>query len=167
MDIFLVNGLPLHILLVHLVVILIPATAVAIVLAALWPAARRRLGFVLALMGAVVIGIVPLTKEAGEWLLARVQPAPLIAKHVDLGNALVPWAVALGILGIATWLWYFALDRSRSRRRPGRGARRAAAVVIAVLALGIGGVATWQTVLVGEAGSRAVWQGSFSETPLR
>lgn len=38
------NGLPAHILLIHLVVLGIPVAALLTVLSAVWPAARRRLG---------------------------------------------------------------------------------------------------------------------------
>ena len=47
------------------------------------------------------------------------------------------------------------------------GVRRRLGIVLPALglALGLGGGATWQTVLAGESGSRAIWQGSFTETP--
>jgi hypothetical protein len=165
MDIYVVNGLPLHILLVHAVVILVPLTALCVVVAAVWPAMRRRIGIVNALLGLVLIGLIPLTTMAGEWLRDRVPATPLIAKHADLGDALWPWTLSLGILGIVTWLWYFVGDRRDRRRSTGAIGRRVVAVVIALAAIGIGGFATWQTVQVGESGSRAIWQNSFSETP--
>lgn len=164
MDIYIVNGLPLHVLLVHLVVILVPVTALCVLLAAAWPAARRRLGVVLALMGLFVIGSVPLTEQAGQWLKDRVPATPLISAHAALGGALWPWTLALGLLAIAIWLWHALTERAARRGTPPR-ARRAVAVVLVLLAVGIGGMATWQTVLVGESGSRAIWQNSFSDIP--
>jgi hypothetical protein len=166
MDIYNVYGLPLHVLLVHAVVILVPLTALSVVLAAVWPAARRRIGIVNALLGLVLIGLIPLTTMAGQWLRERVAATPLIAKHADLGNALWPWTLSLGLLGILTWLWYFVSDRRDRRRTPTGNSHRVVAVVIAVAAIGIGGFATWQTVQVGEAGSRAIWENTFSDTPL-
>ena len=41
-----VNGLPLHVLLVHFIVVGVPLAALLTVLSALWPAARRRLGII-------------------------------------------------------------------------------------------------------------------------
>ena len=38
-----VNGLPSHVLLVHFIVVLAPLTALLATLCAVWPAARRRL----------------------------------------------------------------------------------------------------------------------------
>ncbi len=39
-------------------------------------------------------------------------------------------------------------------------------VVIAVLAVVVAGAATFQVFRVGEAGSKAVWEGSFCSVPL-
>jgi hypothetical protein len=165
MDIYVVNGLPLHVLLVHLVVILVPVTALCVVLAAVWPAARRRLGIVLALMGVMVIGLIPLTMQAGQWLKDRVVSTPPIQAHTALGDSLWPWSLSLGILAIISWLWYFTLARRGRNRSPHTGVRRAVAVILALAAVGVGTIATYQTVQVGESGSRAIWQNSFSETP--
>ena len=165
MDPFNVNGLPLHVLIVHLVVVLVPVTALGVLLVAVWPEARRRLGIVVALMGLVVIGVVPLTTSAGQWLKDRVFGTPLIETHAAIGNSLWPWSLALGLLAIATWLWYFVTEeRARADTPPG-GGRRAVGVILAILAIGIGGMATYPPVLAGESGSRAVWEGSFTDTP--
>lgn len=166
MDIFNVNGLPLHVLLVHVTVVLVPVTALCVLLAVVWPAARRRIGIVNALLGLAVIGLVPLTTQAGQWLKDRVPATPLIETHAELGNALWPWSLSLGILAIATWLWFFVIGRRDLGRAPQATARRLVIVVLTILTIGIGGVATYQTVMVGEAGSRALWENSFSETPL-
>ena len=169
MDIFNVNGLPLHALLVHGVVVLVPVTALCVLLAAAWPTARRRLGIVIALMGLAIIGLVPLTMTAGQWLKERVFGTPLIETHATLGNSLWPWSLSLGVLAIATWLWYFLADRrARSDTAPSKrpsARRRPVAVALVLLAVGIGGMATYQTVLVGESGSRAVWEGIVTENP--
>src|SRR5690606_37393735 len=58
---FTIAGLPLHPLLVHAVVILVPLTALALVLGSLWPAARRRLGIVTPLAAALLVVLVPIT----------------------------------------------------------------------------------------------------------
>jgi hypothetical protein len=97
--------------------------------------------------------------------MQRVAPTPLIGEHTAYGNALWPWSLSLGVLGIGTWLWYSLVDRRTNRRTPPRGVRLTVSVVIAVLAVGIGVGATVQTILAGESGSRAVWEGSFSEMP--
>src|SRR5690606_3120134 len=74
---YVINGLPLHVLLVHLVVIVVPLAALCLLLSAFWPAARRRLGIVTPLVALVGLVAVPFTTAAGEWLQARVGATPL------------------------------------------------------------------------------------------
>ena len=90
-----VNGLPLHVLLVHFVVVLVPLTAIAALLVPIWPAARRRLGIVVPLLALFDLVLVPIVTQAGEWLLARVPSTPLIQAHAALGRTLLPWVIAL------------------------------------------------------------------------
>ena len=172
MDIYQVNGLPLHVLLVHVVIILLPVTALCVILFSVWPAFRRRVGIIMAILGVLLIAVVPITAQAGQWLKDRVPDTPLINAHAVIAGTLWPWSLSLGVLSIAAWLWYFTLARRDNPDVPHAGprhfgARRAVAVLITVLAIGIGGYATAHTVMIGEAGSRAIWQNSFSETPLR
>jgi uncharacterized membrane protein YfcA len=167
-----ISGLPAHILLVHLAIVAVPFAAVLTVMSTVWPAARRRLGIVtpLAALGALIV--VPITTHAGEWLQDRVTPSKLIARHVHLGHELLPWAIGLFLVALAQWLWF---------RTPGFGARPAGdpavetgtaprirlavGAVAAVLAVAVGVGSVVQIYRIGESGSKAVWTGSFSETP--
>ena len=56
-----VNGLPAHILLNHFVVVLGPLTAILAIICALWPAARRRLIWLVLLLAVVSLALTPLT----------------------------------------------------------------------------------------------------------
>lgn len=94
------NGVPTHPLLVHAVVVLVPLTALLVVLAAVWPAAARRLGWVPAVLAVVTLGSIPLTTQAGEWLERRVAPTPLVAAHTAIADDLLPWQVAVTVLAI-------------------------------------------------------------------
>jgi hypothetical protein len=105
---FSVNGLPLHPLLVHAVIALVPITALAVVLHALWPAARRRLGIVTPLAGLALLVAVPITVAAGEDLQRQVGPIPAVDRHAALGHMLLPWAIALFVLAAAEWAWFRA-----------------------------------------------------------
>ncbi|SIN73118.1 hypothetical protein [Agromyces cerinus] len=169
-------GLPLHVLLVHAVVVLTPLLGLLLVVIAAWPAARRVL-WLPALIGAMLLlplGLV--TIEAGKWLEQRVPPAPLIQVHTAQGEDIVPWLVALLVLAVAISGW--ALVERTVRRRgaaggdasaepsPSRGIRFAVGAVLTVGALVITAGSTWTLVQIAEAGSRAVWEGSFSDEPL-
>jgi hypothetical protein len=150
-----VAGLPLHPLIVHAVVVLLPLTALALVLGTLVPAARRRLGIVTPLAALVVLALVPVTILAGEDLKRIVGPLPAVTHHEMLGRMLPSWAIALFVASAAQWAWY----RFRPTRADGER-RRSDAVITAVLAAAAVVAAIGSTVmvvLIGEAGARAVW----------
>jgi hypothetical protein len=64
-----INGLPAHVLFVHFIVVLVPLTALLVILCALWPAARRRLVRPTVILTAVIAALTPITINAGEWLI--------------------------------------------------------------------------------------------------
>lgn len=165
-------GLPLHVLLVHAVVVLTPLVALALVLIAVWPAARRILWLPVFIAAALLLPLGLITIEAGKWLEVRVPPAPLIQEHTALGEDIVPWLIALLVVAavIAAWavIELVAARRTSASEpaRPGRGIRIGAGVVLTLGALAVGAGTTWTLVQIAEAGSRAVWEGSFSDDPL-
>jgi hypothetical protein len=155
------QGLPLHVLLVHGVIVLIPLAAFLTVLAAVWPAARRRLGIVTPLVSLIALILVPVATNAGNWLLERVHVTPLIQEHADLGGTMIWFAIGLFIASLLVWGVPLLLAR-RSKQAPAPWI----GVVIAVVAVILSGAAFVQVVRVGEAGSKAVWTNSFCEQPL-
>lgn len=180
------QGLPLHVLLVHAVVIAVPLVAVLLVVLAAWPAARRVLWIPALVAAALLVPLGLVTVEAGEWLEERVPAAPLIQAHTSIGETVVPWLWAvLGVaVLVAAWqvVTLVARRRSASADTPASptaagapigasvGVSRATNVVVSIVltlvAIGVAVGAIWTVVLIGESGSRAVWEGSFSETPL-
>ncbi|WP_337002462.1 MULTISPECIES: DUF2231 domain-containing protein [unclassified Microbacterium] len=149
MDLFEIAGLPLHPLIVHAVVVLVPLTALALILGAFVPAARKRLGIVTPGAALVVLALVPITMLAGEDLARQVGPIPAVLHHADLGGMLWPWVLAMFVVAAAQWCWY----------RFGDAPRRTARAIIAGLAVVSGAGSTVMVVLIGEAGARAVWGG--------
>ena len=160
------NGLPLHILLVHGVVVLLPLAALCTILTVLWPVARRRLGIVTPIMGLVQLILVFVAQQAGEWLLVRVGRTALITAHADQGLALLPWAWGLFGVSVLAWLWHRFAVGAFLVRRFGKSTARILTVVAVLVALAVCVGATIDVVVVGEAGARAIWQGSFSPTPV-
>ena len=152
-----VAGLPLHQLIVHAVVVLTPLTVLALLLGAIWPAARRRLGIVTPLGALVVLVLVPITVAAGESLAEMMGPIPAVERHEALGRMLLPWAIALFVVAAGQWSW-FRWGDARVRRRSTAAAR---AVVLGLAAasvvVGVGTVVV--LVLIGDSGARAVWGG--------
>jgi len=158
---WLFNGLPLHVLLTHFVVIIVPLTAICLVLAAAWPAARRRLGVVTPILALSALISVPITTEAGEALEEQVQESALSEVHAHLGKDLLPWVIAVFIVALAHWAWYrfFTGEGRFACTVTSRPVRIAVTVVliVAIAVVVVGSVVT--VVIIGESGARAAWEG--------
>lgn len=106
MEIDQILGLPAHPLLVHGVVALIPLCAVGVILTALWPAARDRLAVPVLVLTASSVTLVPFVTESGEWLEERVRETALVERHAELGDAFLPFAIALLVGAAAAYETY-------------------------------------------------------------
>ncbi len=92
-----VFGLPTHIVLLHIVVVLLPLAAVATVAVVVSSWFRHRFGLVVLAATFVTTLFVPLTSQAGESLAARLPDAPEIQLHAEVGQQLVIWAAVFGV----------------------------------------------------------------------
>ncbi|WP_411152703.1 DUF2231 domain-containing protein [Streptomyces sp. A30] len=165
----LINGIPAHVLFVHVVVVLVPLTALCLILCAVRPSLMRRFGLALPILALVSLVSVPLTTNAGEWLEQHVDSNALVRKHAELGDQLLPWAVALFLLATAVWWTY----RRAAARTPDAMAPtdRAAATVhlplrvtASALSLIIGVGAGIQIYRIGDSGAKAAWHDSYFAT---
>jgi len=152
-------GLPLHVLLVHAVVILMPLAAIAVVLHAILPAARRRLGAVTPIAALIVLVLVPITVAAGEHLKTLVVVTPAVERHEELGRTLLPWAIALFVVAVADWVWFRFFVGPTSELQVSSMLRRVVLIVLIVASVVVATGSIVDVVLIGEAGSRAVWGG--------
>lgn len=167
-------GLPTHVLLQHVVVVLLPIAAVAAILVALWAWYRHHLGIVTLLGTFLVTLAVPLTTQSGESLEGRLPDSPVIAAHAAAGDRVLWMAALFGLCLFAV----VALDLRRrmsttvglapaegwiSRRLPASWRTSAptwttlaflvARVVLVVAAIGVVVV----VVQAGHSGADAVW----------
>ncbi|MGV9664673.1 DUF2231 domain-containing protein [Nocardia niigatensis] len=146
------NGLPAHVLLVHVIVVLVPLTAVLLIMCALWPAARSRLIWPAVLLAVLVTVLTPVTVEAGEWFQRQLGMPPGVDEHARLGHQMLyfvpPLLISAAILAFA-----------HVRRGRGKPVGRAVLAVIALLVIASGAAAGWQTYRVGDSGAHAVWNG--------
>ncbi|KIZ15940.1 DUF2231 domain-containing protein [Streptomyces natalensis] len=163
-----INGLPAHVLIVHFVVIFVPLSALAVVVAAIWPSTARRMGVVLPLLGLVTLASVPLATQAGGWLEQHVDSNALVRRHTELGDGLLPWAAALFVLATAIW---WTTRRSAAAEPAHRGRPRATSspsmilrVAAAVLCVGVAAGAVVDVYRIGDSGARAAWHDGFSQT---
>ncbi|MGW4772112.1 DUF2231 domain-containing protein [Nocardia sp. NPDC004278] len=145
-----INGLPAHVLLVHIIVVFVPLTAVLLIMSALWPAARRRLIWLITALAAITVALTPITTDAGEWLQHKLGGSPAIDKHANLGNTMIYFAV--GLLLVTALLIIVHLRAER-----GKPLGRTLTALVAALAILAGSAALVQTYRVGDSGAHAVW----------
>lgn len=144
-----VLGLPVHALVVHAVVVLVPLAAAGVAAIALVPRWRERFGTLVLLVTTAGLVTVPVATNSGSELQDRIDAGGVvkeqIERHADLGN-LVIWPV------LALWVLAVALVVLTRRGRTDR-----VVTAVAVLALIASVAAAGAVVRVGHLGSTAVW----------
>lgn len=144
------NGLPIHPMLVHFIVVLAPLTAVLAILCAVWPAARQRLVWLVLVLAGVTAVLTPLAAEAGEWLEHNIEETPLVKKHEELGETMIYFALALLVAAIL-------LVVAHLRAQRGKALSSALSGIIAVFVLLAGVATTVQVFRIGHSGAESVW----------
>ncbi|GAA2999791.1 DUF2231 domain-containing protein [Actinokineospora diospyrosa] len=152
-----INGLPVHALVVHAVVVLVPLSVLGAIVIALWPAARRRFGWLVVGFAAVATILTPIATSSGEDLEKRLPESDLIKAHEELGDLTI-WFV-LGLLLAVTALMVVSSLPADVWTKP-------VVIVLAVLSIGAGVLAGVHVYRVGDAGARAVWDG-IDQQPAR
>ena len=160
-----VDGLPLHPLVMHAVVVLLPLSAVGAVAIAVRPPWRRRFGPVVALLTVLAVAAVPIAQQTGAQLEDKLTSLenPLIEQHAQLGETLLPYAVVFGALVLVLVLLGRLADR-RARAgapaaTPRRGPWTVLLVAVAVLTVLSAVTTTAWVIQIGHSGSTAVWEG--------
>ncbi len=152
-----INGVPLHALVVHAAVVLVPLAALAVLAMARpgWRWLARWPALVLAVGAALTVQLAALS---GQNLRdSRKLDSPLVQTHQEWGGRLV---VAMWVFAAVTVVAFWALPHVTrlvdGRDRPGRVAvlERPLVVVLVLLAV----LVLVLVFLTGDAGARAVWQ---------
>ncbi|WP_027343122.1 DUF2231 domain-containing protein [Hamadaea tsunoensis] len=155
-----INGLPAHILLVHAIVVLLPLSAVLVLLTAVWPAARARLALSNLVLSLVTLALVPLTTDAGEWLIARVPRSAALHEHAQAGENAIYAAIPVAVVAAVI----FARTREWGAKILAPSSTVVTAVVMVLATLAAGG-ACYDIYLIGDSGARAAWVGKYSSEP--
>jgi hypothetical protein len=152
------DGLPLHPLVVHAAVVLIPLSAVLAVALAVASRWRWLIRWPAAAVAVVGVGLAFLATTSGESLEeSRPGLGALVRQHRERGELLADLTIVLAVVVVVAAL----LLPGPSGLSSGRGAvaRRVAYAdrVLPVLLVLVAVVVLVQVVLTGESGARAVW----------
>jgi hypothetical protein len=185
---FTVDGLPAHPLLVDAVAVLLPLAALCSLGLALHRRTRRRFGWPVLVLTAVAVAVVPLAQATGKQLRDHLgAPDAALARHEELGNQLLPYALGFGVAVLLLVVAGKLADRERAASLRADHARatedsalipaavavrvtpnqagtvstlwRRTSVLAAVLVIGMSLITTVQVVRIGTSGAQAVWQG--------
>ncbi|HET7821667.1 MAG TPA: DUF2231 domain-containing protein [Ornithinibacter sp.] len=159
-----IGGIPLHPLIVHAVVVLVPLASLLLLLAAVSPRIRHWAGILTPITATLALIMTPLATQSGEALEKRVEASPTLEEHTELGDSLLYFVLVLAILAWALWF----LDR-RAQAAVGTvsetdGAHASATVarsplltVVIVLSVISVLATTVQVVRIGHSGATASW----------
>jgi hypothetical protein len=173
-----IDGSPTHVLIVHLVVVLLPAAVLGALLLVVVPTARRGFSLFTLVVGFLACVAIPFAFLSGSALRSRLPASALIARHVSLAHELLPLAAVFG-LALASFVVVDLLGRTRNGKlnsveqrfvafapgvasyanaHPLTGLRRMTATLLVVLAIATG----IQVYRVGDAGAKAAWSGRLT-----
>jgi hypothetical protein len=153
-----VAGLPLHALVVHATVVLIPISALLSIGFAVLPRWRWLARWPSAAGAVLSIALAYLTTASGQSLeKARPELAQLVRVHADRGHLLAQLTIVFAVVVVAAAL----LLPGPSGLASGKGAVESRVViadkVLPLLVVLVAVVVLVQVVLTGDAGARAVW----------
>ena len=144
-----VLGLPVHALVVHAVVVLVPLSALGVAAIAVVPRWRERFGTLVLLGSTAALAMVPVATRSGDRLDERLGATGVVTRQIDdhseVGK-LVLWPT------LAMWVLAVALVLLSRRDRKG-----GVVTVVAVLALLAAGTAAGFVIRAGHLGTEAVW----------
>jgi glucan phosphoethanolaminetransferase (alkaline phosphatase superfamily) len=163
------NGLPLHALVLHTVVIAVPLATLLAILFGI-PRTRSWARWPLAVVAVGTLAVTYVTRQSGLALEKALGIRPgnpvgnLITKHSQLATQLLIIVIVFAVLALASVILV-------SRKPVRGGGRRALDVVLPLLLIAAGLVMSIWVVRVGDLGARAVWnpegKTSYSSTGQR
>lgn len=148
-----IAGLPVHPLVVHAAVVLIPLAAVGGIIMAFSATVSRRFGVVVVILAALGAGAAVVSRLSGEQLALRVGEPE---QHAELGELMPIIAAVFVVVLLVFWLF----DRGIPMNR----ARPAWLIALAVLLVVVSLVAIGWTIRVGHTGAEATWSAIIDNT---
>lgn len=152
----LINGLPVHALIVHAVVVVVPIAALGTIAIAIRPIWRGTYGWLVLAAAASSAALTPVATSSGESLQERVGDA---GQHAELGDQLLWFVLPLLVLAAALVL----LDRRQHTTQRPAVSPMAMRVVVG-LAIVVALATTVQVVRIGDSGAREAWGDRIAAT---
>jgi hypothetical protein len=160
-----ISGLPVHALVVHAVVVLLPLLSLVTFLFVARPRWRRELPWAI-LGNVVVLAATYVAKESGEKLQARlsaVSTQPVAEAHEKLATVLPYYALGQLVASVIAYL-LIRQAAGKSQRAEVLQPSTAKLTIAITLVLVAGVAATVWTYRVGDSGARAVWEDTIANT---
>jgi uncharacterized membrane protein len=151
-----IGGLPIHVLVLHAAVVLIPLLAVGAIVYAIMPRWRGHMGWSVVILGVVAPICAFVTRESGVKFYDRVirqgtspKGRELLDEHMHFGTLTMWFTIALGVVTLVMVL--------ATLRRPRNTLPRAADVGLAVIMVTLAAVTGYYVYRTGDSGATAVW----------
>lgn len=156
MDIKTIFGLPAHVLLVHIPIVLIPLAAIG-ALGVLWEPWRRRFGWATAVILMVAGIFTQLAISSGETLKGELEKTALLRAHTSIAEDIRPFLL-LFFIALVAFLYF-----ERRQRATGPVSMKNPILIASfVAALLFAGISIYWVQRIGHTGSKAVWQPKMS-----
>ena len=143
-------GLPVHPLIVHATVVIVPTATFLVALAALYPRFRTWAGPVPALAALLSCVLVPLSTGSGEALQEHVRETSLVEQHQEIAGTLIWFVIPLAAIAV---LGYWMQRKANAGTAASTGLVAAVAVTSVLLA----GATLVDVALIGHSGAKASW----------
>ncbi len=148
----LINGLPVHPLVLHGAVVFIPLAALGLLLMAVIPKFGAKFGWLVTGTAAVALVFAFITKESGEQLEKLVGEPGF--DHGEWGERI---PIVAGVLFVMTLILWLA-QRSWSKKEGGTGL----IVILGVVSVLIAGASMFMVYMAGDTGAKSVWEAEIA-----
>ena len=151
-----IGGLPVHVLVLHAAVVLIPLLALGAIVYAIVPRWRSRIGWAVLLLAIAAPVAAFVTRESGMQFYNRIvargispKGHELLDQHMNFGTLTMWFSIALGVVALVMVI--------ATLRRPRTSLPRIADVGLAVIMVALAAISGYYVFRTGDSGAHVVW----------
>ncbi len=154
------GDLPLHVLVIHLAVVLLPVAALTAIAFAAVPRWRWLLRWPMLLLALASAACAFVAKQSGlAFLAAKPALAQLVAVHKSRGTLLFYFALIFAAVAVLAFLWLTGPTALASGRGAKTGTNRVLELAVSGALIVMAVLLAYQTIRTGDSGAKAVWTG--------